>query len=180
METKIIYNTQNALKIQIKMAKRITLELELKLCSELHRKRDWITLEPIPLEDSMIFSMSGSIGARMGGQIYDHLIDELGVRENVTTTRKIIKMWKEHHLNDMNSGTKEQCDYLKANFPQEHDYIKQCELLQLAGLYNNHGYIYGHDWLFRKIDKWYVLSFITTTLKINTPLCIFERFAHKH
>ena len=91
-----------------------------------------------------------------GGQILDELskFKYLGGNE---LFRKIHRLWKKHHLNDMHAGTPEQEAYLKEHRTWHGDYTKDCECLKEAGLYcvmvDGKPYEYGHAWLYWPISE---------------------------
>ena len=69
--------------------------------------------------------------------------------------KKILRLWKMYHLNDMHAGTVEQeayLDGLKAD-GWKYDYNDACAKLRDAGLYEVDGYKYGHAWLYREIPE---------------------------
>tara|TARA_R100000734_G_C3298979_1_gene89846 strand:+ start:248 stop:715 length:468 start_codon:yes stop_codon:yes gene_type:complete len=65
----------------------------------------------------------------------------------------ILKLWKKHHLNDMNPGTPKQTKYLES-LGKYKSYEWACEELEKANLlYDNEmlGYRYGSAWLYKEI-----------------------------
>lgn len=71
--------------------------------------------------------------------------------------RKIHRLWKLYHLNDMHAGTPEQEAYLKEHRTGRADYSSDCALLKEAGLYevklDGKPYCYGERWLYRPIPE---------------------------
>lgn len=86
-----------------------------------------------------------------GGQILDELskFKFLGGNE---LFRKIRRLWKAYHLNDMHAGTPAQEKYLAEHRTWRGDYKKDRECLKEAGLYrvmmDGKPYEYGHAWLY--------------------------------
>ena len=94
----------------------------------------------------LCFSMSGQYNDHTG-QCFDT------VKSRTKAQKRLINIWKEYHLNDMNSGTEEQEQALK-DF--KGDYDAQCEFLKQKGLYkvtlsDGTKYKYGTAWLHREL-----------------------------
>lgn len=91
-----------------------------------------------------------------GGQLLDEL-DKFKYLGGDELFRKIRRLWKKHHLNDMHAGTPEQEKYLKEHRTWRGDYDKDCALLKEAGLYevelDGKPYRYGERWLYRPIPE---------------------------
>ena len=94
-----------------------------------------------------VFSMSGNIWNNRktdiicGGQCCEDFIEFF---PNNKPLKRLIEIWNEWHLNDLNAGTRKQKEALK-NF--KGDYIKQCEFLESKNLLIDNAYIYGTAWL---------------------------------
>lgn len=58
---------------------------------------------------------------------------------------KILKLWDNWHLNDLNAGTSRQEECLKAC--ESTDYDKRCEFLESKNLLVDRGYRFGTQWL---------------------------------
>ena len=93
-----------------------------------------------------------------GGQCLDSIVRDYPDNKDVKT---IVKLWKKHHLNDMNAGTPRQTKYLKS-LGEYKSYDWACEELEKANLlhdkefnYPNQkdGYRYGTAWLHREIPS---------------------------
>ena len=102
------------------------------------------------------------------GQCVDEVV---GLFPGNVKARRIMEVWKEWHLNDMNAGTPEQEAALKEyreKHPDERSYYtKDCEYLKSVGLYevpitsdmravggfpkDTTTYCYGTRWLYREI-----------------------------
>lgn len=87
-----------------------------------------------------------------GGQCLDTLKELL---PNNKKLGRIVEIWDEYHLNDMNAGSKRQTEFLnnlKAT-GWKYDYTDACNKLKEAGLYMDNGYSYGHGWLYCSIPE---------------------------
>ncbi len=85
-----------------------------------------------------------------GGQCIDTIAEKHPKNKDV---QSILRLWKKHHLNDMNAGTKRQTDYLKS-LGQYKSYDWACEELKKVDMYYDkeaEGYKYGSAWLYREI-----------------------------
>lgn len=84
-----------------------------------------------------------------GGQCLDTIAEYI----HTPLFRKIYRLWKLYHLNDMHAGTPEQENALITQFGNRraNDYKKHCEYLKSIGLYevqhNGKPYRYGFGWL---------------------------------
>ena len=92
---------------------------------------------------------SNGRGFMMGGQCLDTMAEYAMVNP---TFKKIYRLWKLHHLNDMNAGDEEQTKAVK-EYTKNHryDYDKVCEYLESKNLLVHNGYRYGSAWLYRPI-----------------------------
>lgn len=144
-------NLGKAAYIGTRRSNLVQLELELR---NKESARDWETLEPV--ENVIELSICGSIWNHIGSDIYSggqNIAECVGffpTKEN----RRIRQIWREYHLNDMNAGTKAQTEFLdtvKKETGWKYDYSVACNMLKIAGLYEDRGYKYGHGWLYRPI-----------------------------
>lgn len=79
------------------------------------------------------------------GQIYDSFEPQTAAQKH------LVEFWKQHHLNDMQAGTKRQQQCLKDNDGNEKfDYTNSCKILEQHNLLVDNGYKYGTDWLWRE------------------------------
>lgn len=129
----------------------VTIEIELK-------QRDtaiaWDTFEQ--LSNVPELSICGSIwdakhyDCECCGQCLDTIKEYLP--DNAEFSR-ICDIWEQYHLNDMNSGSKAQTDFLNALKATgwQYSYESACKELKEAGLYFDKGYKYGSAWLYRPI-----------------------------
>jgi hypothetical protein len=100
------------------------------------------------------FSMSGFIwntkktDCLTCGQICEDFLMYFPNNEKV---KRLVEIWKEYHLNDLQAGTEKQMVALK-NAPQI-DYKAECLYLESIGLLIDNGYEYGSGWLFKTIPS---------------------------
>ena len=69
---------------------------------------------------------------------------------------RMVEVWKRWHLNDIRAGSPKQEIFiagLKANPEFHYQYEKVCELLRVAGLYNDAGYVYGSAWVVEELPE---------------------------
>lgn len=113
-----------------------------------------------------VFTASGSVwnnlhtDSIMGGQCLDSLMKFPSIKNNKTYL-KIYRLWKHHHLNNMNAGTPEQSAALKKYHEENglrYDYTKDVEYLKSINLWevmlpSGEIYKYGHGWLYREIPE---------------------------
>lgn len=85
--------------------------------------------------------------------------DSIAKRTHNLQFRKLYRLWKLYHLNDMHAGTIEQekaIDEWKSK-GNPYDYTEACEYLKSVGLYeveyNGEPYIYGHGCLYWDIPE---------------------------
>ena len=89
----------------------------------------------------------------MGGQCLDHMIEYPDLSNNELFVKLYI-LWKKHHLNGMNAGSRSQEDALRAEFKEIPNYETACEYLKSINLYEDeNGYRYGSSWLYREIPE---------------------------
>jgi len=87
----------------------------------------------------------------MGGQCLDKFAQFDQVKSN-PTFKKLYRLWKLYHMNDLNAGSRSQQDALVAEFGTIPSYDKACEYLKSIDLYEDeNGYIYGTSWLYNEI-----------------------------
>jgi len=91
----------------------------------------------------------------MGGQCLDEMakIDGLGCNP---LFKKLYRLWKAHHLNDIHAGTIKQDQALndarKAGVRLS-SYSDSCRHLESIGLLEDDGHKYGSAWLYRAIPE---------------------------
>lgn len=87
----------------------------------------------------------------MCGQCLDWIDEHYKHIHNDPLFKKLYHLWLLYHLNDLNPGTEKQTKALKEARYDKCDYDTQCEYLKNIGLYDDDGYIYGSQWLYRAI-----------------------------
>jgi hypothetical protein len=97
----------------------------------------------------LVFTMSGEYD-NSSGQCFDKVSPRTPIQA------RLIQIWKEHHLNDMNAGTIEQEETLKDC--KSTDYDERVKFLKKKRLYtvilkNGKKYEYGSAWLYRDLPK---------------------------
>lgn len=89
----------------------------------------------------------------MGGQCLDELTQFDSMFCN-PLFKKLYRLWKAYHLNDMHAGSRSQEDALIAEFGRIPDYNKACEYLKSINMYKDENdYVYGSAWQYREIPK---------------------------
>lgn len=91
----------------------------------------------------------------MGGQCLDDLarFDELFCNP---LFKKLHKLWKAYHLNDLHPGTVKQeqaLDDAEKLGVKVSSYDDSCKYLESIGLLEDDGYKYGSSWLYREIPE---------------------------
>lgn len=71
--------------------------------------------------------------------------------QNNTMWKIIYRLWNEHHLNDMNAGTRKQDNILRLEGLENAQYSHKVEALRANGLLVDNGYRYGTGWIYREI-----------------------------
>ena len=86
-----------------------------------------------------------------GGQC----LDEIRKFIKNDTFKKIYRLWKLYHLNDMHAGTRKQEQALADRFGgvDANNYTEQCNYLKSIGLYEDNGYKFGTGWLKYEIPE---------------------------
>lgn len=79
--------------------------------------------------------------------------------------RRLLDIWDEHHLNGMQSGTRQQMAILKENEINSDErkgdwYTWACGVLKDRGLLEDRGYKFGSAWLFKQVPKKILLEVI--------------------
>lgn len=111
--------------------------------------KHWETFEQVK---GYAISISGAVRVpytECWGQCQDsikELFEEGIFKNDKEKVYRIIELWNEWHLNDLNAGTKKQTEYLKKIGVEE--YKEAVEKLKEVGLYEDNGYRYGSAWLF--------------------------------
>lgn len=109
----------------------------------------------VEFSDKGVFTASGTIwnskhtDCVCGGQCLDTIAEYV----KNPTFKKIHRLWKQYHLNDMHAGTVAQEEALiKVGLTRfASDYRKCCDYLDSIGLLVDNGYKFGTGWLKRDI-----------------------------
>ena len=120
-------------------------------------------------------SISGVVGpTRNGnaegscGQINPVQVEEFNKHWTPEKLQKFNKIWDEHHLNNMNTGTLEQDNFIREmkKTGWKYEYVEACDFLKAKDLYEvphpvceGLSYRYGDAWSFREIPE-EVLQFL--------------------
>lgn len=129
-------------------------------------KKTCIDYEDLKEKEMIVVSLSGNLyygkglgrPALMGiGQINIGL--EMLINNHAWSIpedfKRLLKIWNEYHLNDLQAGTKKQIDALMEKDPsllKVDNYYEACEYLKEIGLFEDRGIKYGHVWLCKKIS----------------------------
>jgi len=106
----------------------------------------------------LVFTMSGNVWDSMktdivsGGRMCYELPTLFPGNPGL---KRLVRIWEEWHLNDLNAGTARQELALKerVNKPKSHSYTEDCEYLKSIDLHIDNGYAYGTAWLFQEIPN---------------------------
>jgi hypothetical protein len=136
-----------------------TLEVDIRLETQLCK--DWETLE----EKRMYVFGAYAHAPRMWGQCLDYIHDNaeqyIVPDEMKNLYNRIYHIWKEYHLNDLQSGTKKQTEHLTKELHRADHYTEACEYLKGINLFEDRGYQYGHGWLCKEIPEEIVAEIMT-------------------
>ena len=109
----------------------------------------------VELSDKGVFTASANIwnskhtDCVCGGQC----LDEVAKYVKSDKFKKIYRLWKQYHLNDMHAGTEKQEEALKVAGLESwaNNYSKCCDYLESINLLVDNGYKFGTGWLKRDI-----------------------------
>ena len=109
----------------------------------------------VELSDKGVFTASANIwnskqtDCVCGGQC----LDEVAKYVKSDKFKKIYRLWKLYHLNDMHAGTEKQEEALKAAGLESwaNNYSDCCDYLESINLLVDNGYKFGTGWLKRDI-----------------------------
>lgn len=123
--------------------------------------RDWETLE----EKRMYVFSASAHAPRYWGQCLDYIHEDIEQfmtpDELKALYRRIYEVWREYHLNDMQSGTKTQTEALTKELHRVDHYTEACEYLKSIDLLEDRGYKYGTGWLCKEIPADIVAEIMT-------------------
>ena len=136
-----------------------TVKVEICLATQLCK--DWETLEE---KRMYVFTASARCKGH-GGQCLDH-IHEKGEQYIMPDEKKVLfnriyEVWREYHLNELQSGTKKQTEALTEELHRADHYKEACKYLESIGLFEDRGYKYGHGWLCKEIPAEIVAEIMT-------------------
>ena len=83
-------------------------------------------------------------------------LDEINIYlKNNKIFKKIYRLWKLYHLNDMHAGTKKQEEFLKSHNIENwaNEYKKTCEILEKYGFLYDDGIKFGSTWHYWEIPE---------------------------
>lgn len=84
--------------------------------------------------------------------VHGQCLDDINpYMQNNTMWKIIYRLWKAHHLNDFNAGTRKQDNFLRLEGLENAQYIDKVRALKANDLLVDNGYTYGHGWLYREI-----------------------------
>ena len=145
-----------------------TLEIEVKLATQMCT--DWNTMER---KEMYVFTACGH-GMGRWGQCLDTFKDKavqyIMPQEKRELFNRVFEIWKEYHLNDMQSGTQIQTEILLAKDPTLHyatNYSDACRYLENQGLLYHNGYKYGSGWLCKPIPESVVEEILSWGARLN-------------
>lgn len=137
--------------------KTITVEI----CLATQMCRDWETLEE---KRMYVFSASAHVIGMWGqclNYIHENAEQYMIPEEKKALYGRIYEVWKEYHLNELQSGTKIQTEALTKELHRADHYKEACEYLGSIGLLEDRGYKYGRGWLCKQIPKDIVAEILT-------------------
>jgi hypothetical protein len=115
------------------------------------------------LTDDNVFSMSGTIwnhretDCYCAGQILETIVVFFPHDRKV---QRMVEIWREYHLNDMQAGSPKQMKILKQKADNHMDYLDAVTFLTLADMnpdlsyiHNGEPYSYGSAWLKKEIPQ---------------------------
>lgn len=142
---------------------RVTLEVSLK---DYTSAAPYLTIDLEPAKRYLQFSVSGTVYNGGGVNVLSsgQNVEEIAERfYRNALVQRIAELWRRWHLNGMRSGTRKQLEYVAfiksipamnpINKLGHWDYSKECKALMNAGLYEDHGMRYGHQWLVEQIPS---------------------------
>ena len=136
-----------------------TVKVEIRLATQLCK--DWETLK----EKQMYVFTAMASGKGHYGQCLDFVQENaekyMIPEERRALYNRIYEIWREYHLNDLQSGTKKQTALLTEELHRADHYREACKYLESVGLFEDRGYKYGHGWLCKEIPTEIVAEIMT-------------------
>ena len=94
---------------------------------------------------------------RRGDQCLDRIAEQYGDRvpkDELSSFDRLVKLWREYHLNDLTPGTQTQEALIREWKKQnKYDYTAARAYLKDIGFEDDRGFIYGKQWLARPIPQ---------------------------
>ena len=134
---------------------KVNVRLETQIC------KDWDTLEE---KRMYVFGASAYIVGHYGqclDYIHDNAEKYMIPKEMQELYNRIYHIWKEYHLNNLQSGTKKQTEMLTKELHKADNYTEACKHLETIGLLIDRGYKYGTSWLCKEIPSEIVAEIMT-------------------
>ena len=107
------------------------------------------------LSDKGVFTASATIwnSKKTDCVCAGQCLDEVAKHVKSDKFKKIYRLWKQYHLNDMHAGTVRQEEALEAAGFESwaNDYYRCCDYLESINLLVDDGYKFGTGWLKRDI-----------------------------
>lgn len=116
-----------------------------------------VDLKPAPQKYTTL-SCIGE-GKDYWGQCQQHIRKDLPNIELAISKEqllRILEVWEEWHLNDMEAGTKQQEEIVVNHYgkgKRGYTYKDACDVLEREGLYKDRDYKYGSAWLLRILPE---------------------------
>ncbi|MGL6127553.1 hypothetical protein, partial [Chryseobacterium artocarpi] len=129
---------------------KATIELKTKENNSKNPVKDW-NLNVVTAPNYKTLSISGDYNGSYG-QIYD------SIKPATKDQERLVKLWREYHLNDMQAGTENQCKCVEQfQFVREGETLTHQDMqlhLAINSLETDNGYRWGHSWLLKPLpDK---------------------------
>ena len=135
--------------------------ITVNVCLATQMCKDWETLE----EKRMYVFSASAHAPRHWGQCLDYIHEDIEQfmtpDELKALYRRIYEVWREYHLNDLQSGTKTQTEALTKELHRVDHYTEACEYLKSINLLEDRGYKYGTGWLCKEIPADIVEEILT-------------------
>jgi hypothetical protein len=152
-----------------------TLTIDVKLARQMCR--DWDTMQD---KEMYVFTASGN-GMGRWGQCLDTFKKQaepyIITEEKRELFNRIVDIWSNYHLNEMQSGTKTQTEILLNKDRTLHyasRYAEACKFLYEKGRLYDKGYKYGSGWLCKPIQVPVIDEILTWKYIENEPREIIE------
>lgn len=129
------------------------LQFEISLTEKNVIRYDTLQADNIPVLSICASPRKGRCGDQCIEQIVKLYRERVPALELASFDR-LVRIWREYHLNDLTAGTQVQESALKEWKKQnKYDYSAAREYLKEVGLEDDRGFIYGAQWLARPIPQ---------------------------